>query len=434
MGAWAFYEHRQSQTEQQKKNEETSFLNQIKFKDLKAFRIIKGSKQLEVVQENKTWVLKKPIQDLASWTEISRWFDELQNQKVQKIQSEGDVLWKDYYLDNAPSVEMELNSGEKFSFSVSKKSSFDGKYFIKSDEELLLGEHYFFSEVNEKDFDSFRRKKILPPLGHASKIQFHGKSSFTFHWTDYKWSLDQSKAFPLDSSRLDGFWTDINSLTASFIKEAVTASSIKKYKLHKPQLKITLSYPNKDKKYLLQLSPFQNDKAYVSISHRNFILEISKESAEKLILSRDDIRDHNFPFNYDKSSAVQIERKNEKNSFSVKKVKESWQSLLPENETVDSEKVEELLDKIKELKGEKYKSDSAQKSLRSIAIKNADGQVIFELKEVSTGNARSWVKSSLWKELTEVSKSSLNEIFTLDIFLSANPSQTKKEETQKPFE
>ena len=265
LGAWAFYEYKQSEKEEKQKIEEASFLNK-KLESLKAFRIKKDGKQLEIVKKEQNWFLKQPVQDQASFTEISRWFDEITNQKVQKIQTETGINWKEYHLEKAPGVEMEFSSGETISFSVSKKSSFDGKYFIKKGAELFIGEQYFSSEVNEKDFDSFRSKNLLPSLGHAKKIQFQGKENFTLHWADYKWSLDEAnkkKDFPLNSDRLDGFWTDASSMKASAIKEAVISDlkvaapfmpeahfakkaissiSLRKYGLNKPQIEITFSY------------------------------------------------------------------------------------------------------------------------------------------------------------------------------------------------
>ena len=399
LGGWAFYEYKQSQKEQAQKEEEASLLNK-KLEDLKAFRIKKEGSVLEITKENQDWFLKQPVQDLADFTEISRWFDEIKNQKIQNLTKKEGIKWEDYYLDKAPSVEMEFSSGETISFSVSRKSSFDGKYFIRKGENLFIGESYFSSEVNEKDFDSFRSKKLLPSLGHAIKIQLKGKESFTLDWSDYKWSFDKSKkkkTFPLDSDRLDGFWTDTSSMKASAIKEAVNPSSLRQYGLNKPQLEIQFNYPDKDKSHDLKLSPFkkEEDKAFVSVSHRDFILEISKEDAKKLILSQKEIRDHSFPFNYKKDLAAQIERKNDKKSFSIKKLKDNWQSLNKEELSIDTKKVKALLDKIKELRGEKYKTGSVKKGKRSIEIKNPAGEIIFELKEVSASGSHFWVKTNL---------------------------------------
>ena len=86
--------------------------------------------------------------------------------------------------------------------------------------------------------------------------------------------------------------------------------------------------------------------------------------------------------------------------------------------------MEELLDKIKELKGEKYKKGSAKQNKRSIKIKNSEDEIIFELKEVFVSGSYSWVKTNLWDELVAVEKDSLDEIFNANV----NPDPKPKEE------
>ena len=278
-GAWAFYEYKKSQKEQEKEAQETTFLTK-ELKELKAFRIKKKDTELEVTQENEDWVLKQPLKDKASFKEISRWFDEIGNQKVQKIESDEDIKWENYYLDPAPQVEMEFSSGETISFSVSRKSFFNGKYFIRKGEELYVGESYFASEVNNKSFDDFRSKKLFSFKDHVTKIQFQGKEKFTVQWTDSKWSLDKAKPFPLDENRLNDFWSDVKTMEAKTIKESVTPSLLRKYNLHKAQLKI-LFYDSSNKEYSLSLSPVKQDTTFVVVSGRDYIFEISKDNAEK---------------------------------------------------------------------------------------------------------------------------------------------------------
>ena len=72
---------------------------------------------------------------------------------------------------------------------------------------------------------------------------------------------------------------------------------------------ITFNYPEKDKSYKLKLSSVKENKAFVSVSHRDFIFEISKKDAEKLILSKNEIRDHAFPFNYKKIQPLKQKEK-----------------------------------------------------------------------------------------------------------------------------
>ena len=436
-GAWAFYEYYQAQKEKEKEEELALFLPHTELNQLKAFQIEQANQKLSAVKTDKEWLLEEPVKDLLDGAELSRWLDTLKKQKVQKI-STANIDWKSYYLDSAPSVHLDLEEGKKIIFSVSKKSSFDGRYFIKKGEELFIGDSSFFSEVNEKNLENFRSKKILPDLTHASQIQFKGKSHFQLNWKDYKWSLKGSKPteLPLDSSRLDGFWTDIRSLKALSIKAVINSKSLKKYRLNKPQLTLTLVYG--DKEYVLKLSSVKEEKAFVVISHRDYIFEISKEQADKLLLPKKEIYDHNFPFRYKTALATQVERHAGKDSFSLKKEGENWKSAEKANsenqkdkkreevdsknqksekgKEVNSEKLEDLLDQVKELRGERYKKAIDKKPLRFFTVKEAKGQLIFELKEISQFKDISWVQTNLWSEQIALSKSDLDKIFNQDIF------------------
>ena len=412
-GAWAFYEYYLAQKEKEKEEELSLFLPHIELRQLKAFQIEQADKKLSAVKEEKEWLLTEPVKDLLDWTKLSQWFDSIKRQKVQKIQTEN-TGWKSYYLDSAPSVQLELVGGRKVTFSVSRKSSFDGRYFIKKEGELFIGENSFFSEVNEKNLEDFRSKKILPALNQASQIQFKGKFDFQLNWQDYKWSLEGASPnnLPLNSSRLDGFWTDISGMKALSIKEALNSKNLRKYQLNKPQLILNITYA--DKKYVLKLSRIQGEKAFISISHRDYIFEISKEQAGKLLLPKKEIYDHNFPFNYKTALAFQVKRQAD-NNFIIKKEGEGWKSK--EGQSVDSKKVEDLLDQIKELRGEKYKKGTDKQSLRSVLITDSENQPLFELKEVSQSKNSSWIQTNLWPERISVSKDLIDKIFNQDIFL-----------------
>ena len=447
-GLWSFYEYKKAEKETIKKAEAERFLNK-KLKELKAFRIKKKGETLSArKKEGDNWILTQPVRDQAEWTEISRWMDEITNQKVQQIEDLNDINWEDWHLsDKAPSVEMDFEDNSAISFSVSEKSSFDGKYFIKKGNRLFIGEKYFHLETGAKDFELFRRKKLMPPgVGHASKIQFHGKKGFTLLWRNYKWSLEgaSEKSLPLDSHRLDSWWTDISSLKAVSIKEKAENSSLRKYSLTRPRLKITFHSAIGENKgetegeYSLRLSPIKEGRAFVALSHRDFIFELSKEDAGLLPLSRHDILNHSFPFDYEKSHASRVEIiSGGSSTVSLKKENGVWAPVVSssssENQPLPSskkpekppalstEKVEDFLNKIRELKGEKYTSPKkALKPNRSIEIKNEEGETIFLLEDlpVSSGSSYARLRTNLWHELIDTPKPSIDEIFAFDFFSS----------------
>ena len=413
-GGLALYEYYQFQKEREKEEEQSLFLPHAQFHELKDIQINQAGKKLSAVKKEQKWRLIKPVEDELDEPELSRWFDSIKKQKVQKISIEA-VEWKKYYLDSSPFVQLGLAGGRQIIFSVSKKSSFDGKYFIKKGEELFIGEGSFYTEINEKNLDDFRNKKIMPSLSHAGQIQFKGKYNFHLSWKDYQWALKGAdpKSLPLDFSRLDGFWTDINSLKALSILVAVNSKNLKKYGLNKAQQILHLTYGNK--KHVLKISPFKEDKAFVSISHRDYIFEISKEQADKFILPKKEIYDHNFPFRYKTDAVFQLERQAGKNSFKIKKEGEDWKS--EKGEAVDAKKLEILLDQIKGLRGEAYKKAINKKPLRFFTVKDEKGNLLFELQEAARSKNRSWLKTNLWPEGIAVSKESLGDIWKKDIFI-----------------
>ena len=156
----AYYDYSKNQKTSEK--EHSQFITDRKFKNLSKIEIKNSKSTILLLKKNDDWFLKKPIQGKASFKEVSRWFDEIQIQAVRKIEIEENASLKDYYLENSPKVKLTFSNGEIISFSVSSKGSFDGKFFIKKDGELFLGEYHFSREVNDKDPKSFRYKKPKP--------------------------------------------------------------------------------------------------------------------------------------------------------------------------------------------------------------------------------------------------------------------------------
>ncbi len=424
VGGYAYYEYLQTNKSQNTKSEEDYFFTQ-KLENLFEIKITKQKEVIVLSRKNQDWFLKKPIKDLASFSEVSRWFDEIKNQKVREIFGEGDIAWKDYYLKKYPEVHLKFSDGSSITFLVSSKGSFDEKYFIKKDNRLFIGEKHFFTEVNVKGFDSFRNKKIIPSYGHPIKVVIKNKGVMSFDWANYNWSFKE-KDFPLDKKRLDSFWSDLSSLEVSSVKEKAADSSLKKYGLDQPSHQIYLSYSN-GKKVTLKISSVRNNQVYVHGSHRNYILKISKDDAEKLKISKNDVRDHGLAFRYQKNKASSLELKSKKVSYSIVNKRNKWISLSSPKKKLDSKKVQILLNSIHELKGKKYKKGKLIKVAGSIIVKDISKKVLLDLKFSPDSGSLVWVQTNLSKDLVALSKSSLDLILKKNIFHS----ELKEEKIQK---
>lgn len=301
----AYYDYYKSQKSDEQLTKAEHFIKNKNFKNLEEIKIQTSTDNILLVKQEEDWLLKKPLKDQASFSEVARWFSEIQNQKVKEIKPDKPIVWKDYYLEQAPStpsVSLKFSSGEELTFSVSSKSSFDEQFFIKKDNKLFLGQMHFNNEINAKEPNSFRNHKILLKSVRPYQISIKNSSGqLNFYWENYSWhlkDLDKDEVFPLDKQKLTDFWNKLSSIKATSLKEKKTYSTLKKYKLNSTNKKykstfaskkITLTYKDK-KPIVISISPTQNRKIYINSSVRDYILEFEASEIQSLLISKKDIR------------------------------------------------------------------------------------------------------------------------------------------------
>ncbi|MBC6415762.1 MAG: DUF4340 domain-containing protein [Bdellovibrionales bacterium] len=422
LGAFALYKYQKTLNQKEK---ESLLFPQIKLEDLKALRLFKTKEEfVSIVRKGESWFLLKPLKDLASLTELSRWFDEVSRQRVKEL--EEDVNWQTYSFKKYPFVELDLKSGETLSFSVSSKRSFDDRWFVKKGNQLFIAESSLANEINNKNLEDFRSKKILPSLNHVTRIEFKGIENFVVDWKNQSWFLEK-RNLPLNQDLLDDFWNDLSSLKADSIADTVQ----KQDQLDKVFLTLKLFYGEKE--FLLKMSPIKDTKVYISISHRDYIFEVSKDKLNKILVSKKDIYDYSFPFNYDVSLANFIEIKTKQEKIKIQKEKGKWNLLEGSNqdlknqveskdkkssENLDSDKkedfnskIDDFLNQIKQLKVKDYQNVKDSKVLRSVVIKDAKNKLLFKLEELDQIKNISFLKTNLWKEGFALSKEETDKIF-----------------------
>ena len=291
LGSWAGYDYYRSQNQKEKEEKQSVLFPDLELKELKAFKVFSKESKVKsffITKKGEEWFVIEPVKDLASFAEVSRWLDTISKQKVQKINTETSINWEDYGLGSlSAKVELQKDSGEKLTFLVSHKNSFDGRSFLKKDNQLFITDNISF-EVNDKNFEDFRSKKILPLNPHVTQVEIQGgKESLTLIREQAQWSLkNKSSDVPdLDQEVLEEFWTNLSQLKAKAIIAPIKES--KKYGLHKAQRIFNVFYG--EELYKLRVSPFKGEKAFVSVRGRDFIFEISKSQAEEIFISKKEL-------------------------------------------------------------------------------------------------------------------------------------------------
>ena len=378
-GGYAWYDYYRS-AEKTKEEEERARLLSQNIEDVQEIQLLTDGKSIVLKKKDPQWMMESPIQDFADSAAIASWFNQLKGEKVQNITPKGDVQWEEYHLDDkASKVSLSLKSNEKITFSVSWRPSFDDKYFIRKGDALLMGDNSFKAAVNEKTPDSFRSLSALHTAGHPMGLIYKGKEKFSFTWSDYRWSFKKGSPFPLNTSRLDKFWSDLSALKALEIAGPVTEDHLKKYGLSQPEATIHLKF--REQNIQIRVNAVKGDTAFIHTSDRKYILECSQNQAEKLILSQKVLRDHATPFKYKKEEVSLFELKGETYAYTVKKNPEGmWESTETEGKKINSEEIKTILNRISKLRGEKYDSRPLWWPKMSLTLKNDKGEAILDLK------------------------------------------------------
>lgn len=444
---YALYEYRKSLNEEEADGDRLPLFSG-NFNEAEEIQISNDKFSLLIKKDKGDWFLKKPIEDFADFEDLSRWFEALQSEKLQLISEGSDIRWNEYHLTDPSMVEIRFSSGKNITFSVSRKPSFDGNWFVKKDGKLLLAKSSLGTQVNTKTLDSYRSKKLLHSFGHPTKVKFQeqGSRSLEFTWEKSKWTyVGGGKDFPLDLSYMNTFWTDLNSLKGIRISGPKSKANIKKFGLLKPFVIVSLDFGKDRKTRLIRFSQVKEDKVQALVSTRNYILEIPKEDFENILLSKDNIRDHSQPFRYDKEAASWIKLQGYSFSYTAKKqpsdsTKEKgkadfvWNLIEPKDKKIDSHKTSSLLNTIYNLEGKKYKKGSIGKIKASLEIKNQNNAPVFKMQAgdsyMEDKDEFVWVQTSLSADKVAVLKESLDFVFKENPLTEEREKESSVDETK----
>ena len=300
IGAFALYELKKEEGEKKEEKEQSSFLYEFELKDLTQFQIKQKSQDINAKIKEGHFVLTSPVEDLANFQEISRWFKSLKSLKTERMEEKGDL--KKYQFTDGTKVKLQFKD-QIVDFTLSLKSTFDGRYFLKQGEDVFIGESGFHEEITKIEAKSFVRRALVFPNSSISEIRFQGKENFSIVKKESAWDFKRKQAFKFDEARALDLEMELNKMKAQEVISPKTQSSLSKYGLNSPSSILTLKYP--DKSIKIKMSE-KKDGVYLDISNRTYILKISKDEAKKITPS---LRE--FKFIEQKKEEAKKEKKEE---------------------------------------------------------------------------------------------------------------------------
>ena len=432
---FAFYQYRQSQNEKLAEEKKGLIFPSLELSQIQAISIEKGNANIRVLSQEREWRMDSPVKDIADRDLIGDWIESLLSEKITVIKEKG-VDWAEYGLDqNVSSIEITTISDTKIKLDISHYSAFDGRFYIRKGESLLLG-NTSWASLTDKDGDYFRSYKVLNIDGHPVVLLYNSKL-FKAHlkWDNYNWKWEkeeENSLFPLSHSDLESYWSSFSRI--SFEKEIYpnTKGLRKKFKLLEPDIELQMEFA-KDKKWSLKISSEIDGKFYALISTRDYIFTLSENQRERILLTEQTIRDHRQPFQFKRNEAYFMELKGYGLDIQIKKEKDKWVLLRAEVDKKVSETIEKAQtnkEKKEEAEGkiaDKSTGNKVKQELNIGELKNVLNKILTLSAKQYFGKEKSFVKTADLivkdKEENLILKLELSDPFKLD--------KNKKHEDEK---
>lgn len=441
VSGFAFYQYKKSEKEKVKEEKEALVFPSLQPSEVESISISQEEGSIHLTRKEQNWWMESPVKDLADRESVETWLDTLFTEKIKVIKEKG-VPWKEYDLENPiRSLEISMKSNEKFQLSISKYSAFDGSFYIRRGEQLLLGETSWagIARKQEKDFRSY---KLINIDLHPISLHYESKPfSAYLSWHNYNWSWKKEykdKKYPLSKPQLESYWSSLSNI--QFEKEVYpdTEALRKKYKLISLDVQLQMEF-EKNKKWSVQISPEVDGKFYALVSTRNYIFVLSEVQREKILLTEKKIRDHSHPFIFKEDQVQLIEINGYGVDIKIKKNQEKWEELsLKNKEAINIKELDNVLRRIRALSAEEY--FGPKKSFKPVAhlvLKNKKGDTLLKLessdpfkskKEEESTNQKEmvYIKSSLGQDIMAVRFNDLKPVFSSLIKEKAEESEKSK--------
>lgn len=346
------------------------------------------------LEAQKTWVMEKPLFDVASFAAIQGFLSQFGQEIFDDIVAEGPGI--DYSIyglnDKDPKERISVvnfkTKDKSISIEIGSATAIAGKKYIRlNKEEKVRLAGYFWESQFQKSLSELREKSFIPSEISIEKIEIQYQDKMSFEQLDGKWTLKELLTKDPDQKTVDDIYYQIKNLRATQIfKEGKNPSDLANLSLTEPEIKIKVSgnVSGVPKSVDLIFSKNLAGQVYATSTDRNLIFSLNPPSVVAFRKTIEDFRDKKKPLSFSLAEVSEIEYKSSFVNFNLKKQNDTWISTenLKDME-VDSTKVVDLLNKVSLMKVDKYFDQEVtyQKSgMSELKLKSSNGQNILELE------------------------------------------------------
>ncbi len=377
------------------------------------------------------WSLSEPLVDQVEEEAATSYLEAIVVEKATPvfIEKKVDINWSNYNLEPpGAAIEITKVDGSKVSFSVSKMAAFDGSYFVRRGDELLLGSTGW-GKIIDKGSAQMRSKKVFREPGEVVKLRvenFHkdNKDKFTLiRGEDMAWRIAEAPGLEIDGEKVQKYIEDIKNIRAlDFQSEKPSAAARKQYSIHSPIMKVTADIPDTKSQWMIEVGA-EKDAAHYGISSSiDAIFRLSVNDGEQLRRDRGYFRNGKVPFKFPMEQAGEIRVKSDAKQWTFKKDGAGWKLADVANAIANTESLQQLVEKVGSLEAKEFLVNAKGAKVtgsKQIEFRSNDGKSLLNLSfgesftpqaGINKGTQLVYAKSSLAPETLAIAAGDLSAI------------------------
>jgi hypothetical protein len=439
--------------EKEKKKDEASILIPFPKDQIIKIELNKGGEEVEVVRDDKSWNLKKPIQDLADETTMDDWLNSLTSEKNTESIGEGETVnWNNYGLEKPKaSITVYKNGGEKIQIDLATRKNFEGSSFLRKDQgKLVMVASASWYSLMDKNILGLRDKRVLrKPTTDLQEVYFkRGKELLRLEVKEGLWVINGLTDFKFAQNAVRDLVNAIGEMRATEFATEVTPNDKQKIEmsLTAPQVIAELKFKD-GKTWTAEFGVGKDNQWYAWPKDQDKVLKVEKIQIEKITKATvDSLRDREVPFVFKKDEVKKIIVQNAKapeKSMELAKEGDKWKSSLAGE--VDEKVIIDLVDKLSQMRVNDFldgkgKATGIEPPLQKITLADQEGKTIWSAaigesykKKVDKSESKFYfVKTSAYEDVVTVAENSVSALdFSKIIKVDSAKDKPEKDKSEK---
>ena len=403
--------------------------------DVLAINVQQKEALIQLKRDGALWQMLKPVADEADGSAVEAFLYSTLIQKGKFFRGADEAKstnWSEYGLE-PPGATIEVKTAQVTeTLQVSSKNAFDGSYYVRRGDELLLGDRGLAQLVGRAP-NSLRQRRLWRDTESTIEradieVDYENiKEKFAIVLKGEKWELEPKPAFAYDSEKVAGWLVLLERLTAQEVASDLGADSVeqkKEFLLTRPSVRATLHLKKtngESDRWIFTAGQDRAEDAFAMASTRPTVYKVPAQNLKPFRVSASYFRDGKKPFRFPLEQAQQIEAYSDGKLHKFTKDGSVWKTDGEASE-IHSDRLVGLVESIHRLEAIEFLPAHTGKGFKPdqrVVIRDLNGTVLLELSwgapypssnKMNKGMSFRFAKTNLEKDEMGVSVAAINSL------------------------